>query len=108
MRDVDVAAPLLCGVPMMHQHMRCTADPAACLAQTLPAAAPGPAQLSCNNSRTRPGDHQLVWLQADASDLQQEDSDDSWPAGASLTGMHVDDVTRTAQMITRQVVFTLA
>ena len=56
-----------------------------------------------------PGDRHLVfWLQADASDLRQEDSDDSWPAVTSLTGMHVDDVTRTAQMITRQVGCTLA
>ena len=50
----------------------------------------------------------VFWLQADASDLQQEDSEDSWPAVASLTGMHVDEVTRTAQMITHQVGFTLA
>ena len=60
-------------------------------------------------AHARPGDHHLVfWVQADASGLQQEDSGDSWPAVASLTGIHVDDVTRTAQMITRQVVFTLA
>ena len=113
MRDVTVAAPLHCGLPLLHQQVRCTANPAACPAQLLPAA---PQALRRSSvvivkhvlAHERPGDRQLVfWLQADAGDLQQEDSGDSWPAVASLTGMHVDDVTRTAQMITRQVVFIL-